>query len=245
MIKKSMAISALTLSALCASQANAIVFTGSAIGSWSDVTATSSDITRINNNDEGGVAKFNWGTPADSNTTKNSFKFDGAGSDDGDAEWSTELDSAFRIGSFRYTNGSTYNSAGVTGVSLNVALTITSPVLSDSAYNFDFSIDNTPNTTGNDVLDGDIVTSTSGLSSSFFESNGVMYTLELLGFSSDAGQTIHSDFSSPENQKARAGLYAKITEVSVSEVPLPPSLLFLGAGLMGLGALRKKATSKA
>ena len=192
----------------------------------------------------GGTATFNWGKPA-TTTFDNMFTFDGVGSD-GPPGWTTNSDAgtSFLIGDFSYRNGSTYNSSGISGVSLDITLLITDPITNSGGYKFDFSITNTPNNTGDSDLDGDIVTSISAFSDTVFAYDGVDYTLELLGFSNDGGVTILTDFSSPEGAIANAGVYARITSDIPARVPEPSTILLLGTGLLGLVGYNRKRFSK-
>jgi len=213
--------------------AHAILFTGTTTGSWVNPIGTTG-FTIANNDGSGGDAIVNWGTP-ETGSFSNQFLFDGAGSDSGSG-WSANDGDAFLIGDFEYRNGAV-SGQDFTGIDLMVALNIVTPLSTLESFTFDFDVTNTPNSTGDDVLDGDIVTVINPLNQTIFNYSGTDYTLELLGLSSDGGNTIRSDFSSPENATATAGLYAQIT---TAPVPEPSILALMSFGLVGLGFARRR-----
>lgn len=222
-------------------------FSGTAVGSWSNPVAGAENpsptytITNLDSS-TGGKAIFSFGQAI---PTPNVFTFDGAGSD------SSALVSAFAgvssgqlfdVGHFTYLNGTTNTGTAVDSVSLGIALSLTSPSDADPAasfYSYNFGIDLTPNTTGNPLLDADIVTILNGITATTFTSGGSLYTLALQGFSTDGGVTFTSQFLSPEGSTATADIYARIIP-SVTDVPEPFTVSLFGAGLAGVSAIRRR-----
>ncbi len=235
-----LAASVLTLGLTSATQA-APIFTGSAVGTWQNLQAAGTgNVYSISNNDavNHGSAVFRFGVG--SGTGPNTFTFNGVGSDPSTAAFNTMENTPFNIGSFNYLNGNTTNYPANSSIDLGIALSLTSPVTNNTNFAYEFGIDLTPNTTGNPVSDGDIVTIANGLTSTDFTANGTTYTLQLLGFSTDGGKTFTSQFLSPEGSTANADIYATIT-TNVMAVPEPGTLGLLGGGLFVLGmTLRRK-----
>ncbi|MFP4349048.1 MAG: choice-of-anchor K domain-containing protein [Thermodesulfobacteriota bacterium] len=221
------------------SQAHALRFR--AFGEWSGVVSNSEyDLHWIDNDDDGGSARFRWGEAA-AGSIDNHFDFDGIGSDirnGGAFETEPEprpdswLEVPFLLGDFSYQNGMTYHSIGIEGIDLTIGLDGFGSVR--SFHEFHFSIRNTPNRTGDPVEDGDIVTIDSPLSETAFLWNNGFYTLKLLGFSQGTGETSTFEFLSPEDSLVSAGLYAKIIRDDRQPIPQPePGTFFLL--LLGLG----------
>ena len=83
------------------------------------------------------------------------------------------------------------------------------------SFEFLFDIFNTPNETGDAVLDGDrLRLNSGGVAPVSFEIGGQDFTVQLLGFSSDGGETTRTGFNSPEESTATAELFAKVVTLS-------------------------------
>lgn len=216
---------------LCASSASAVTFSGTASGEWSNPVGTTG--FTIGNNDGGGTADVNWGTPTTG--LDNLWSFDGTGSDGG-VGWSTSAGSLFSFGDFTYRNGSV-SGHDFEGADLSVTLSILAPLLSSTIYDFEFIVNNVPNNSGDPVTDGDIADIGGTVSSQSFNFGGIDYELSLFGFSQDGGANITSGFNIPEGDIQTAALYGSISQVSV--VPVPAGLPLILTGLAALGFARR------
>lgn len=203
-------------------RASAITFSGSASGSWGDPVDPGTAVYQFDNLNGGTNNRFTWGIPV-AGSVRNFVQYDGT-------NFSSDLDSLFNLGTLTYRNGSTYTSTSFDGdFPLTISLNLDSPFGTSETFDYAFNILNTPNNTGNPVLDGDRLRfSTAGRSSETLTYNGLEYTLELVGFSTNGGTTIVDEFNSPEESIAFADLYGKITAVDMLPEPEPepqPSLL--------------------
>lgn len=213
-----------------AGQAQALTFSGTSSGQWG-MPENPSASTYISS--EGGINnRLSWGRIdlcAGQCTPFNNFvQYDGVG-------FNAEVGSLFNLGNLAYRNGSVWDTFNG-DFPLSINLSLTNPVSNTQGFNYSFNIFNTPNINGNAVLDGDRLRFSGGLlSSSKFNYDGVDYALELVGFSSDRGQTIVSEFNSPEGTIAYASLYGKFTALtppSQKSVPEPTTVMSLS--LLGI-----------
>lgn len=213
----------------------AITFAGTSSASWGLPTGTFGAF--LSNEGGGTNNRLTWGAPVGGSFT-NYVQYDGLG-------FSTNVNTLFAVGDLAYRNGDIYTSShNFRGdFPLEVELSFTNPFNSAENFNYNFNILNTFNTTGNPVLDGDKLRfQANGLTSDTFNFNGVDYTLHLIGFSSDGGNTFVSEFNSPEDSVAEAMLYAEITAASPSaDVPEPATITALGLlGVYLASSLKKK-----
>ncbi len=226
MILKKITSTVLSLCLITVS-ANAGFFSGTAVGTFGDVDHGFGDLYAITNGGE----SFEWGIPATRCGQNNRFTFASGGFSD------IMENTAFAIGDFYYQNGSTFYSTGINGVKLSINLTLTAPVVEEVIFDCNFALINTPNRTGNPYIDGDIVTVATTASPVTFTYLGNDYALNLLGFSSDGGTTIRTDFSSPEGMSQTAQLMASIVTAEPANIPEPGILSLFILGLSSIGSL--------
>lgn len=236
-------LSAITLTASAvlgvAGQVQAFTVGGTSSGSWElPLLEDRNGYEWLSNQNGGTENRLTWGVGIPGSFS-NYVQYDGV-------NFNSDLNSLFSLGNLSYRNGSTYsntNFASNSGkldadIPLNIVLSLASPSPVTLSFNFLFNILSTPNVTGNPVLDGDRLRfAMAGSTSQTLNYGGMAYTLELLGFSSDEGETILSEFNSPEDTTATASLYGKITGTELPKESVPEPMTFVGTGL-GLFLMR-------
>lgn len=216
----------------------AISFTGTSSASISLPAGTYG--ASLSNEDGGTNNKMTWGTPVNGSFT-NYIQYDGLG-------FNTGLDTLFAVGNFIFRNGTVWgNSNNFTGdFPLDVKLSFTNPLVGDEQFQYTFNYEATTNIHNDPVLDADILKfPTNGFTSDTFNFDGVDYTLMLMGFSSDGGNTFVSEFDSPEESTAEAMLYAQIRATSIPKPTksIPEPTTIAGLGLFGVylaGSFKKR-----
>ncbi|WP_298921724.1 THxN family PEP-CTERM protein [uncultured Roseobacter sp.] len=195
--------------------------------SWNDVVPGG---VTVNNGDP--TSSMRWGTGA----SQSGYDFTDAPT----PILGLAADTQFVVGNFNHLNfpitGTTLDTAN-----LNVDIQIGGggPLISSV---FSFSHDETTNSApcgpGSVSICDDIVSVSSAAGAEAFSLGGVDYVFQVLGFSTDGGSTIVTDFLTQENSNNPAQLYATFT--AVSQVPLPAGMLLMGTALAGFGVMRRR-----
>jgi len=152
-------------------------------------------------------------------------------------------DTAFALGEFVHLN---YPITGTTlsSVDLDVDIQIDGgPLVSSTfAITHNETTNSAPCPAGSVSVCDDIVTIANTLGSQVFTIGSDTYTFSVLGFSTDGGSTIVTDFLTAENARNVATLYGKYT-VATNVIPLPAAGWLLLAGVGGVAAVgrRRKA----
>ncbi len=232
---KKLSVAAVTVTSLVslAGQSQAVTFSGTSAGQWG-MPENPSGSTVISNQNGGINNRLSWGRTdlcgVQCTPFNNYVQYDGVG-------FNAEVGSLFNVGNLSYRNGSAWD-AFDGDFPLSISLSLGNSANNTQTFDYSFNIFNTPNISGNSVVDGDRLRFSGGLlSSSQFNYNGVDYALELVGFSTDGGQTIVSEFNSPEGTIAYASLYGKIRSIAVSQPPqqsVPEPTVLLGLSLLGI-----------
>jgi hypothetical protein len=230
-------VTVLTVAAF-SSQARALNFSGISSGTWEKPTPGSiNDVpvfTGVGSN------TFTWGDAKPSNprfaTPPNQLVFTGN-------SFSTQADSLFKIGNLSYFNGTVPEGTSVESVPLNLRISFSNPSNLSEAFNFDFDLKNTPNTSKNPADNADFVAVKENFGSRSFAYEGIKYTLALTSFSQDEGKTRVNEFRVLEGEKTTSAIYAKITQVSeAKKVPEPGAIA--GLSLLGLYLISRKKNTR-
>ena len=243
---KIVAAGAAAAAALAAS-AHAVMVTVSPMSaSWENVVGVG-PVSVDNTN--ASAPSMRWGTPA-TGSGQSGYDFSLAG-----APVTVDVppnSGAFSLGTFAHINQPIFAGTGVLAsatLALNAAIEIAGIPQGVFSFDFDFLHNETPNgadpcadggANGMGVNDNgcaDIVTVTTSSLSENFIIDGLVYTINVLGFSTDGGATISSMFRTRESAINLAEIYAS---VSVAEVPVPGALPLLLSGLAGFAAMRRR-----
>jgi hypothetical protein len=193
------------LSVASPAQAAQFSFTGTTFGQWG-LPADPRPGTLLTSQDGGINNRLEWGTSdatcPDCTPFNNYVQFDGS-------RFTTGLGTLFSLGKLQYRNASTLN--GFEGAfPLRVSLLFESPTAQQQSFQFQFRVNNTLNLTGDPVLDGDRLTFTTADPEQTVTFGGTEYSLQLIGFSPDAGTSIVREFNAPEGAIENAFLFGLI-----------------------------------
>jgi hypothetical protein len=170
--------------------------------------------------------QIRWGDPA--NSEKSGLGFTGATSS------TIAIGDAFEIGQLAHFNNPIYDGTEIDLADLTITLKFDTGATTSFLYTL--GINETPNNTGGSPGDDDIISFPSSYPEERFYISGELYTLQLLGFGSDAGSLL-SQFSSPEGLTNDTLLWGRVVQT-----PVPGAVLL---GMLGLGVagvkLRKYA----
>lgn len=221
-------LATMAITAVAASAMSASAFTISDItGTWTSVSGG----TSVNGV---GTNEVRWGTPGPSGIgLQSGLRFDGAAPPDVVVPEGVP----FSLGDLSHFNEPLNAGTSANGADLAVDVTFSDPAGVMTPFTFTFSINETPNAPGPPASD-DIIGFPDSFPDETFQSGGVTYTLELLGFG-PTPDNILPEFSSPEGGTNSTMLWARIVRTPDGGSTL--ILLGLACGLLRFGSkLRRK-----
>jgi hypothetical protein len=217
------------LTLACCLPALADTFTlSSSAGIWSSVSP-------VGNATGVGTNQIRWGVPV--GTAQSGYDYNG--STPPPQNFATETQ--FLVGTFVHHNQPITGNT-ITGASLDITLNMTfgvTPVT--ETFTYDFQHVETPNAAPCQFPDApnlvpcdDRVSILNSIPNQTFTVGGKTYTLNLLGFSLDNGNTVSNIFYTEEGLDNTAKLYGKVTTNLTGTVPEPSSIFLLATCAAGL-----------
>lgn len=153
-----------------------------------------------------GTDTFNWAESVDPTLPTNGLSISSLPFD-------VSFNTPFEVGMLSYFNGSVYMDTVVESVPLQIQLDLDSPKDQTKNFTFDLKLETVADCSPDPEDWKDFVYFPDVLPNETFNYGGKTYTLEILGFSKDGGNTLENRFRVQEQEADSAGLYAKLTEV--------------------------------
>lgn len=214
--------------------ANAALILSNAGGAWINALPPGTLTTNINNPGSG-IDMVRWGGTVNNPNTGSGYDFDPVDN----PLPPLVMGSPFLLATFTHHNEVVFSSITSIQYAFSLSTNGNPALLTDT---FNFAHNETPNSppcvAPSTTPCSDIVTVSSVSLNQVITEGGDTYFFNLLGFSTDGGATISSQFISNEDGSNSAGLYAVVTLTPISE---PGALALLAAALAGFGfATRRK-----
>ncbi|MEH2423904.1 MAG: choice-of-anchor K domain-containing protein [Nostoc sp.] len=213
------------------SQADALTFSGDSNATWGEPTPGSIDTNPLYTGV--GSNTFTWGdpnvcpipnTPSGCTITgSNKLTFNGN-------SFSTDINSAFKIGDLTYFNGTVVEGTSVEFIPFNLNVSFSPAVGINQVFDFNLRLVNTPNEGTDAEKNADLVFIDRNLSNRSFTFEGNKYTLELTGFNPDVRQL---SIKGLEGATIRTAIYGKI-----KTIPEPATVA--GVSLIGIYLMSRK-----
>ena len=127
----------------------------------------------------------------------------------------------FSVGEIAFFNGQTFDGTNVSGVPLNIELSLDSVSQSPYQFQYQFEFDLTLNNTDNYDDDADFVAIEDETQTYSFDFEQTSYELAFLGFSQNNGETYNQPLRALEDQTVSSTLFAQIKLAAIDAANNP------------------------